>query len=315
VSEGRNIRVLLVEDDEEDSFILRRYLGRLKERDVDVTPATTEEEARRRLAAERFDLVFVDIGLGDAGSGLELLKHLQREGAGVPRVVVTGSGDERKAVEAMKSGAYDYVVKGDLCVDLLERTVRNALKRHSLERERIRMVDRLQEWSVTDELTGVANRRCLVQKLEEETRRCERFGCPFALLLIDLDHFKLVNDRYGHPVGDNVLKDCAAALECNSREIDLVARYGGEEFCVLLPETSLQGGRVAAEKLRKAVKALPDPVPTISVGVACWQEHVAAEELLRRADEALYKAKEAGRDRVVLYDEWKGPESGHGDDT
>lgn len=299
MNRNQSIRALLVEDDDEDAAIFCRYAGRLVSHSVNVVQAATAERARKALATGRFDLIFLDLNLGGGSGGMELLASIRAGGIDVPVIVVTGSGDEMKAVQAMKAGAYDYLVKDSLTADVLERTIRYARARCFLEEERARMVEELAELSVTDELTTIANRRHLAQKLHEEVIRSARTGHPFALLMIDLDHFKDVNDRLGHQVGDSVLRQCAFTLKKNLRGTDFLARYGGEEFCVVLPETSLQGGRHVAEKLRQAVADLSEPVPTISVGVAFWERHVSVEELVRRADEALYRAKEAGRNRVV----------------
>ena len=303
MGETQNIRVLLVEDDDEDAAIFCRYVRQLRGEEVAVERVAGEEEGRSRLSDGQFDLIFLDLNLGGPVSGIDLLKRLHSDGVDIPAIVVTGAGDQMKAVEAMKSGAYDYLIKDNLSADLLERTIRNVHKRHSLEQERARMMEKLAELTVTDELTGLANRRHLTRKLDEEVRRSGRAGHLFSLLMIDLDHFKRVNDQYGHQTGDEVLKKCAATLKRNLRSIDFVARYGGEEFCVVLLETRLPGARIVAERLRKAVKALPEPVPTVSIGIAQWQPHGSAQEMIRRADEALYSEKEAGRDRVVVQGE------------
>ena len=301
MSKAEMIRALLVEDDDEDADILRRYMSRLADHSVTVTHVHSAEEALAAISGDGFDLVFLDMHLGGA-DGMDLLDRLKGS-CDTPVIVVTGTGDEARAVEAMKAGAYDYLGKDTLTVDLLERAVRYACRRHLLEQERARMVEKLAELSVTDELTSLANRRSLSQRLEEEARRSARTGRPFALLMVDLDHFKEVNDRHGHQVGDSVLQQCARTLKENVRGTDFVARYGGEEFCVVLPETSLQGAQHVAEKLREAVANLPHPVPTISVGVAVWQPQVSADELLGQADEALYHAKQRGRDRVAVHGE------------
>jgi len=301
MSEQTALRVLLIEDDDEDAAIFCRYAERLREHEIAMVRVAGEEEGWRRLLGERFDIIFLDLNLTGGSTGIDVLKRLRRDGIDIPVIVVTGTGDEVKAVESMKGGAYDYVLKERLNSDLLERAIRHARKRHSLEQERVSMVEKLAELSVTDELTGLANRRLLEARLQEETARSQRTGRPFVLLMIDLDHFKRVNDRYGHQKGDEVLRECAAALRGNVRKTDFVGRYGGEEFCVLLPETPLAGARVAAEKLRQAAKALPEPVPTVSIGVACWQPRNTADEIIERADQALYEAKKAGRDRVVVY--------------
>jgi len=171
----------------------------------------------------------------------------------------------------------------------------------------VRLYAEVQRLATTDPLTGLANRRVLEQRLEEEARRARRYQRPLSLIMADLDHFKVYNDTYGHPAGDVVLQEVANLLRANVRETDLVVRYGGEEFAVLLPETSLAGALAVAEKLRIAVEnhpfprreALPGGRLTISLGVATFPEEVGEPEaLIRYADEALYRAKESGRNRV-----------------
>ena len=163
------IRVLLVEDDDEDAAIFSRYVGQMSCYAVTLVRADDEEQARSYLASERPDLIFLDLNLGGGPGGLDLLGRLHREGTDVPVSVVTGAGDELKAVEV---------------------------------------------------------RRYLMQKLEEEVKRLAHIRRPFSLLMIDLNHFKEVNDRYGHQAGDEVLRRCAVALQERVRGIDLVARYG-----------------------------------------------------------------------------------------
>lgn len=173
----------------------------------------------------------------------------------------------------------------------------------------VRLVRRLQHLSRHDSLTKLLNRRVLMAALESEQRRMRRGGTAWALLLIDVDHFKRVNDQHGHAVGDEVLCRVAAVLQRSAREVDTVARMGGEEFCVLAPLTDLHGAALLAERLRLAVgESAQDPgaVPvTISVGVALGLPGPegapeTAEAAVARADVALYRAKAAGRNRVEL---------------
>jgi diguanylate cyclase (GGDEF)-like protein len=165
------------------------------------------------------------------------------------------------------------------------------------------------ELSFTDPLTGVANRRQLFLRLEQELSRSVRFGDPVSLLMIDLDLFKQINDRFGHTVGDGVLRGVAHALRRNVRKVDIVARYGGEEFCVVLPRVGKPEALEVAEKLRRSVGATALPSPegvgplrvTISLGVATLgidADDVAG--LIEKADAALYEAKRQGRDRVAM---------------
>jgi len=168
------------------------------------------------------------------------------------------------------------------------------------------LVDELRESSTHDELTGLANRRLLATRLEREIARARRYDTDLALLMLDIDHFKQLNDRFGHPVGDAVLRDIAQVLEEGVRTVDTVARAGGEEFVVLLPRTDGDAASRVADKLRARIAAHDvDELDgkariTISLGVAVLDAGETADALLARADRALYDAKEAGRDRVVL---------------
>jgi two-component system cell cycle response regulator len=158
--------------------------------------------------------------------------------------------------------------------------------------------------SLTDSLTGVGNRRLLDQALAREVGRSGRMAASLGLLMADLDHFKRVNDTYGHDAGDKVLAAFGDLLRRQMRAIDVIARFGGEEFVMLLPDTDRDGATDAAERIRAELKALrvaPLAVPvTVSIGVVILAPGEQGESLLRRADKALYEAKAAGRDRVVV---------------
>lgn len=164
----------------------------------------------------------------------------------------------------------------------------------------------LQEASITDDLTGLRNRRYLMQRYREEYERARRFGSSFGLLMLDLDHFKGINDNCGHPFGDLVLKVAARAIADTVREYDVVGRYGGEEFVVVVPETPRQDMLTLAERIRETIAALiiaDDHVCmriTVSVGVAALESGDTPDVLLKRADAALYRAKYEGRNRTVL---------------
>jgi diguanylate cyclase (GGDEF)-like protein len=170
----------------------------------------------------------------------------------------------------------------------------------------MRLVMRLQHLSQHDSLTGLLNRRAIELSLAKEAHRLKRFDEPYAVLLLDIDHFKRINDELGHAAGDEVLRQVALTLSDEAREVDRVARHGGEEFCVLLPHTEQEGAVQAAERLRTAVEERvigwhADSLRiTISVGLACATDpHEATDALMRRADQALYHAKAQGRNQVV----------------
>ena len=176
---------------------------------------------------------------------------------------------------------------------------RNYRLRYESERE-------LEEASNTDPLTGASNRRHFLPVLAQEMHRCRRFGRPLSLLMLDIDRFKRVNDAYGHPTGDLVIRRVAETCRVLSRDSDVLARLGGEEFAVLLPEAGLPGALAYAERIREDVEALAIPGPgratvrcTVSIGVAEFRhDDLSGEDLVGRADGALYRAKGAGRNQV-----------------
>jgi len=168
------------------------------------------------------------------------------------------------------------------------------------------LVEQLQSAATTDELTGLYNRRAMEERLEAEISRAQRHQLRTSIVLIDVDHFKSVNDTYGHPVGDQVLRGVARALSKEARGTDLVARYGGEEFAVVMPETDAPGGRIIAERIREKVAALVFATElgqlrvTVSLGVATFPDDGRRKaELVELCDACLYHAKRGGRNRTV----------------
>ena len=169
-----------------------------------------------------------------------------------------------------------------------------------------RLQEQLREQAHRDPLTGQYNRRYLDATLQRELLRCAREGHPLSLLMVDIDHFKAINDTHGHPVGDEVLRQMGLILATHARSHDVVCRYGGEEFLLMLPQLPLTQALLRAEQLRRAVSGhtfLTDAgevAVTLSVGVACYPDHGhTVDELLRNTDHALYQAKREGRNRVI----------------
>ncbi|NQT96000.1 MAG: sensor domain-containing diguanylate cyclase [Candidatus Omnitrophica bacterium] len=174
--------------------------------------------------------------------------------------------------------------------------------------ERIRLYELVHELAITDGLTDVFVRRHFLARLNEELERAKYFNARLSFLMIDIDHFKMCNDKYGHLVGDIVLKKIANILKQNLREIDIIGRYGGEEFSVMLPETTKEGAIMVAERLRKAVeatevKAYDETInTTISAGISTFPDDTdELNQLVDKSDQMLYKAKAEGRNKVVVY--------------
>ena len=243
----------------------------------------------------------------DSMDGLHC-KHLHEQARESPGVCMplTAQG-ETLGLLFMRSKINDLVPLTDVQRADIERLVSMTADRIAIAVSNIRLSVKLRQQSIRDPLTGLFNRRYLEETLEREAIRTQREKTCLAILMIDIDHFKKVNDRYGHHVGDRALAAIGRALSDASRGSDVVCRYGGEEFTVLLPNTNLQQAMQAAEKLAEAVQQIElkhlaglPYVPTISVGVACLPLHGdKPAPVLRAADEALYVAKKTGRNRVV----------------
>lgn len=298
-SQAEPTRVLLVDDDP----IIRHLTSESMRRwGYAVTIAVNGEEAIRHIEQGTFEIVLTDLYM-PGRSGTDVLRAAREADPDMPVIVFTGFGDIETAVETMKQGAVDFLTK-PLHVEqlrlVLERTLR--MKRLVEVERRHR---HFQALAHTDEVTGVANRRALNDALRRETSRAVRHKHPVSIVIVDIDHFKQVNDRFGHPAGDRVLHDLAQGMEVIVRSHDIVGRYGGDEFAVLLPETAADGLRGFARRLMRwlhdetfAVDGGERLRVTLSAGGASLPVHAEkADDLVRRADESLYRAKAAGRDR------------------
>ena len=227
-------------------------------------------------------------------------------------VILTSRSKSEDLVQALDAGADDCIAKPFRPQELRARLM-VGFRIIRLQERLIRAREELYEHATRDGLTGLWNRRNIVEILENEIARARRSGTPLAVVMADIDHFKRINDKYGHFAGDDVLRDAARRMKSAIRQYDSIGRYGGEEFLIVVPGCDLMGSVAVAERLRRATEAyrttMPDspPVVTCSFGVA-WVENAAAitaDQLLRDSDAALYLAKRAGRNRVeakTIYD-------------
>lgn len=290
MSERRAARILIVDDDPAIRRAVRIALTAAGEYAID--EAEDGETALKCLGQACPDLVMLDLILPGL-SGQEVCRRLrtQRGAEHIYIIMLTALGGVSDKVHGLDTGADDYVVKPFHVQELLAR-VRRGL--------RIAAERRLAE---VDFLTDLPNRRALEAALVREAEAASRYGRKLAFLMVDVDHFKRVNDTYGHDAGDAVLKELAAVLREQSRLSDLPARWGGEEFALVLSDTDMARAGVVAERVRQAVAERAFPIAgsqTVSIGVAGFCGEVVG--MIARADEALYRAKREGRNRAVVAD-------------
>jgi diguanylate cyclase (GGDEF)-like protein len=300
------LSILAIDDDPGDLELLRRHLEEIPAYAVTFIGCSRVEAARHALSQQAVDVIFLDYLLG-AVTGLDILHTLRDDGDQRPIIVLTGKGDERIAAATMRAGADDYLVKEDLNPDTVYRSLRFVLTRHENERKRAALEEELRRLARFDELTGLCNRRYLFDRLTQEMLRAQRYGSPLSLMLVDLDHFKQINDTYGHIMGDTVLATVAGIIRETIRATDLSGRYGGEELCIVLTETKIDGASLVAERLRRRIAAECFPAAsggmfhvTCSIGLAQYHDTMKdVVAFLEVADHALYQAKGQGRNRVV----------------
>jgi diguanylate cyclase (GGDEF)-like protein len=301
----RLMKILFCCDDPSDRELLRAYLQDTTDREIVLLEAKHSEEIQNALDKARIDLVLMDDQMS-AKSGVEWLAEIQRKQL-APVVVLTGSGTEGIAAQASQGLAINYVPKNNLSQASLMNSIDVALNRWTELQQAKADEEQLEKLATIDALTGLYNRRAILGKLHESINSANRYREILSLIMLDIDHFKKINDRYGHLTGDNVLEQIATSIRHNVRDTDAVGRYGGEEFVIILQKTNLSSAWVVAERLRGVIQntQMKDPLGnmfavTISQGLVDWERAEDAPSLISRADEALHRAKEKGRNRVQI---------------
>lgn len=264
-------------------------------------------EALKILLAQPVDLILCDLEMPRV-DGIKLLGMIsgREELRDIPVIMLTGREDRELKIKLLGQGASDYITKPFDAGELVAR-VKVHLKIKTLQDELKRSNEMLTQLSNTDPLTGLYNRRYMLEMLEKEVKRGDRKRTPISLIMLDIDHFKKVNDLYGHQNGDLVLTKVAELAATGLRIYDFTARYGGEEFVISLPETCHSDALMIAERIRSRIElhSFSGPLSklkaTASMGVATYPSETitSIDDLFRKADEALYRAKAAGRNRVV----------------
>lgn len=306
---GRSSRgKLLVVDDSPDN--LEVLSSRLRFRGYEVETATSGIGALEQVNRSHPDLILLDVMMPDL-DGYEVTRRIKNDPQipFTPIILVTARDSTQDKVAGLDAGADDYLTK-PINFPELEARVRSMLRIKELQGELEEKNKELAQLSITDSLTGLLNHRHIQEVVHEEYERARRTGEPLSVVMLDFDHFKRVNDAYGHQVGDRVLQEMAEILNKTAREIDKLGRYGGEEFIAVLPETDPENATVFAERVRERVERHPfavgraDPLHlTVSAGTATYPHPGVynPRTLVQRADQALYAAKESGRNRVVRF--------------
>lgn len=322
-------RILVIEDDFDTADLVLETLQDF----FGAGCCTHVSSANKAKAADAhaFDLVLSDMNLPD-GNGLEIMEHLLSRRPDLPIVFVTGENILANAIEAIRNGAYDYVVKaGDYLFSIpvvveknlelwrikhdnerLAQKLAETLEEVNIKNEQLRQaVQRLETVAATDPLTGLANRRSLNESMEQRFAESKRMQQDLAVLMMDLDGFKGLNDAAGHPAGDQVLIAAADVIRANCRRSDIPGRFGGDEFIVILPQTdpdeAASVGRRIMDDFQQAAQRVCTNVNyagdvTVSMGLATrlTGETANPEQLVARADQALYAAKANGKRRLEI---------------
>lgn len=293
----------MIDDDRLQFRITQGHFKNFQAEIYELEWAATFEDGLARLLAGGYVACLLDYQLGPK-DGLQLIREAIAAGCRTPIVFLTADASSQVDIEAMNAGALDYLVKGEISPRSLERSLRYALKLGDT-------LEALRQLATRDQLTGMLNRREFDRIMAEEAERSQRFGQPLALVMVDIDHFKAVNDTHGHPAGDAVLKEVAKILVAQLRTVDRVARFGGEEFALILVQTGRGAAGDVAQRVVEAVAANPVVIEggptlnlTISAGVAVLPNDVSRIDLLvGAADRSLYAAKRGGRNRVMMHAE------------
>lgn len=315
----------------EDSKLYLAFVSKiLHNHGYRVESAENAAEALSYLEYNRPDIILLDIVLPDL-SGIEICKRIRSnpDMKDIPVIFLTAKTSPENIEEGLRAGGSDYLTKPINEAELLARTdnhyrfkksndqlkemneeLRKANETISKKNEELRAAMlQLEKYATTDPLTGLYNRRYILNKINDEIIRYKRTKKPFSFVICDIDHFKKINDAYGHDAGDLFLCEISNIMKSLIREQDTIARWGGEEYLILLPETDLIGASIVAEKIRYAVEQsllitdLFEIQSTLTLGVSQYDEKIDMNANIKNADIALYQGKTSGKNKIILFQE------------
>ncbi len=299
--EFSHLSLLYIEDDQDDIYLFNK---RFKSKFVSVQAVGSLVEAKRFFDSESADVVLLDLGL-ESSKGLDTLEAFLALKIKKPLVVLTGDSDPETNARALELGAQDYIFKNEMDYAGLERRLHNAIFRFQRENE-------YKELAHTDELLDIPNRRALFEFIDNQIALANEEESAFAVAMLDIDDFKVINDSYGHEVGDFVLYNFSRSVVRVIRRSDYFARLGGDEFVIVFPEySSLDELTDVLERVLESISVPFSQVDgaeqrihkiTSSIGIAEWSSlFSSAEDVLKLADEALYESKEEGKNRLKFH--------------
>ena len=297
---SHHIKVLLIEDNPDDQILTKRMLGKAIHSSFDIVFADSLSAGIKSAADGQIDAILSDLDLPDS-SGVETFHKLKLQVPEIPIIVLSGFGDEEDAFKAVREGAQDYLIKGQTDGNLLVRSLRYAI-------ERKRAVETIKKMAYYDSLTGLPSRTLFNDRFTMAMAESKRNNKKMALIMLDLDHFKNINDNFGHDAGDELLKELSSRLVNTLRKTDTICRMGGDEFAVLISDVSTK--EMIDEVAQRIVLAIGKPFPLqdierrigASLGIAIYPEDGdTLDTLIKHADSAMYEVKKMGRNNYLYY--------------
>jgi len=322
-TEFDQINILVVDDEESIRDIVTQVL---EDDGHTLFSVPSAEKGLEVLSKETINLVITDIRM-DGMDGIELLEKIKANNSDIEVIIMTSHASLETSVKSLRAGAFDYLMKPFDDIESISAIVNRVIEKLIQEHQSKEIVENLKDenkelnhLAQRDGLTQLYNHRYFKERFTEEVSRANRYNRELSLIFLDVDHFKIFNDRNGHPAGDTLLKILSKLLQDRVRNVDIVARYGGEEFVIVLPETHKKGAMTLANSIRKQISEYPftgrenqpDNKVTVSVGIATYpNDGMSVEALIKKSDDALYLAKRNGRNRVcsmgVCIDNGEGP--------
>ncbi|MEN8264072.1 MAG: diguanylate cyclase [Nitrospirota bacterium] len=306
----QDISILVANNNLPEIDIIKSTLAHHDDINYSIDIARSGPDTIEKAEVSKFDLLLINQDVQNMDA-ISMLKEVTERKLGMPVIIIVAEGEEKLGVSAMDKGAYDYLIRDEIRTVSLNRAIRRAIQRKKLEDNIKESLAKMEKLAIRDGLTGLYNHKHFQEVIKNEYKKATRHMQPLSCIMLDLDHFKSVNDNHGHQFGDLVLAQSAEILKQLVRDTDFLARYGGEEFFIVLPNTNLKGAFILAERIRIAFannvfnNGTISETVTVSIGVSSTTDNnvVSDEVLIANTDQSLYRAKWRGRNNVCTFEE------------